>query len=77
VVAYNTVTGDVVGFAYAKPKGSFTIPILSGQKVTVQYTFSDGTTDTTYEGDFGGVTPKVISIPATGRRIHIVLVPSV
>lgn len=78
VVAYNAKTGDVMAFAFANPDGTFSMPILPGQHVRIAYLFFDETTNTEYDGYFGGTseaTAQVIGIPDTGKHIRIVMIP--
>jgi hypothetical protein len=78
IIVYNAKTGDVMGSNFSNPDGSFSIPMEPGQAVRIQYDFFDETTQTNYDGFFGGTseaTASVVRIPASGKRIRITLVP--
>lgn len=76
VIAYNSKTGDVMGFAFANADGTFSIHIEPGQSVRIAYLFEEGTTQ--YDGYYGGTsasTAQLVDIKPKGAKIHIVLLP--
>ncbi|HZD96953.1 MAG TPA: carboxypeptidase-like regulatory domain-containing protein, partial [Micromonosporaceae bacterium] len=78
IVAYNMKTGDVMGYAYANPDGTYSMQLTPSQSVRIGYLFQDESTQTPYDGFYGGTsaaTAASVNIPARGRTIDIVVLP--
>lgn len=76
IIVYNAKTGDTMGDTWANPDGSFSIPVTAGQNIRIQYILDEDSTE--YNGFFGGTseaTASVVHMPASGKTIHIVLLP--
>jgi hypothetical protein len=74
IVVHNANTGDVMGFTWANPDGTFSVPLIPGQNIKIEYWFDED--QTRYFNWVGGTdqaTAQSIKVTSPGQFLQIVL----